>query len=268
MFKRPHYIALILVIILVVILFNLPAQTSSNLKLAIGSLFVPLFGLSTSTKQLSEKAGNATLPRRELLRQNEQLRTENEQLKLRATQTEEVWRENNQLRQQLGWLKQNPKKYKLAHVVARDPANWWRTVQIDLGTRDGLRENLPVRTIEGLVGKTSQIGTTRSQVLLLGDPNLRVSALIQETRETGIIFSGSSNPMEYDLFVLGYLARTSGVKPGQTVFTSGDGGIFPKGIPVGQVVDFRMSDNGLTMEARVKLTARLSALEEVWVVME
>jgi rod shape-determining protein MreC len=264
MFKR-HYIALALVVLLVLVLFSLPTQTLTKFKLAISSLFLPLFGLAGSTQQATERIGDSVLSRKELVRQNEQLRRENEQLRLRDSQSQEIWRENHQLRQLVNWQRQNAVKYKLARVVARDPANWWRTVQINLGSRDGVRVSFPVRTMDGLVGRISAVGDTRSQVLLLGDPTLRVAAVIRETRETGIIFSGSSNPLENNMVDLGYLSRTSEIKPGQWVETSGDGGFFPKGILIGQIVDARPADHGLAMEARVKLFAKINSLEEVWV---
>ena len=95
-------------------------------------------------------------------------------------------------------------KLKLARVVLRDPANWWRTVQIDLGSRDGLRVNLPVLTTDGLVGRVSSVSLTRSQVTLLGDPNCKVAARVEnETRDTGVI--GPSGPLETELVELGYL---------------------------------------------------------------
>jgi len=264
MLKR-HYIVLALIVLVVLVLLSLPSQTMVKFKLAISSLFLPLFGLAGSTQQLAEKAGDSVLSRRDLIRQNEQLRRENEQLKLRESQSQEVWRENGQLRQLVGWQRQALLKCKLARVVARDPSNWWRTVQINLGSRDGIRVNLPVRTMEGLIGRISAVGATRSQVLLLGNPDLKVAAVIQDTRETGIVFSGSSNPLENNMVDLGYLSRSSEIKPGQIVATSGDGGLFPKGIPIGTIVDSQPADQGLSMEARVKLFAKMNSLEEVWV---
>ncbi|MBA4148895.1 MAG: rod shape-determining protein MreC [Verrucomicrobia bacterium] len=268
MLRKPHYLALVLVVLLVLIVFNLPSQTVAKFKLAIGGLFVPLFGLSGSVQKTADRAGNTVLPRSEILRQNEQLRRENDQLKLRAAQTEEVWRENQQLRQNIQWQKQTPGRFKLARVIAHDPANWWRTVQIDAGSRDGIRVNMPVRTMDGLVGRVSAVANTRSQVLLLGDPNLRVGAVIKETGDTGVIFSHSSNALENNMVNLGFLPRNSTLRPGQLIVTSGEGGIFPKGIPIGQLVDSQAAEYGLSVEARVKLFARMSALEDVWVVLQ
>ena len=270
MLRRPQYIALVVVILVVLILFRLPSETVSKFKLAVGGFFLPLFGLSNSTQHLATKTGNAILPRSELTRQNELLRQENQQLRIQTQQAQEIARENAQLRQLIGWQKQVPWKLKLAHVIAHDPANWWRTVQIDLGSKDGVQVNFPVITVDGLVGRVSVVGSTRSQVILMGDPNLRVGAAIQETgssngRETGVITASSSNPLENNMVTLSYLSGNSAVKPGQTVTTSGEGGVFPRGIPIGKIVDLRSVDYGLSTEARVLLSAKMNSIEEVWV---
>ena len=250
--------------LLTLVILNLPSQSTAHLKLGIGSVFLPLFGLASSTQQLTGTTENALVPRRELLKLNDALRRENQQLRLQAMQSEETARENARLRQLVGWQRQTPWKLKLAKVVLREPANWWRTVQIDLGSRDGLRVDLPVLTVHGLIGRISSVSLTRSQVTLLGDPNCKVSARVEnETRDTGII--GTSGPLETDFVALGYLSRNASLKPGQSVVTSGEGGIFPKGIPIGKIVDVQPVDYGSRTEARVRLAANLNALEEVWV---
>ncbi len=267
MLKRSHYIALGVVVLVTVALLKLPGRTALQLKLAISGLFLPLFGLAGSAHHATEKAGNAVVPRAELVRQLEQLQKDNQQLRLHAMQAEETSRENTRLRQQLGMPRQYPWKMKLARVVARDPANWWRTIKIDLGTRDGVVVNAPVLTPEGLVGRVAETGYTHSQVVLLGDPNCRVAVLIKETGDNGVIAPASSSPLDNTLVDLSYLSRTSKLQAGQMVVTSGLGGIFPKGIVIGQIVDHRSVDFGLYNEARVRLEVRMNALEEAWVMM-
>lgn len=268
MLKRPHYIVLGLVILLALVVLNLPSRAATRLKLALGGLFLPLFGLAGSTQQLSEKAINLAVPRRHLLQELDQLRKDNQRLRLRSVQADETLRENGQLRQLLGWQKQAPWKMKLARVIGRDPANWWRSLHINLGERDGLRADLPVLNPEGLlVGRVSAVGQARSQVVLVGDANCRVSVLVQETRDHGMIAPGSGNPLDSSLVDLTYLSQGSLLKPGQHVVTSEWSAIYPKGIVVGQIVDFRTVGYGLAIEARVKLAANLSTLEEVWVIL-
>ena len=264
MLKRPQYIALGLVAALMLAILILPAHTTARLKLAIGSLFLPLFGLAGTTHQLAEKAGVAITPRSELIKQNETLREENERLRAQALQAEEVLRENGRLHELLNWRQlQKSWTLKPANVIARDPASWWRTVQIDLGSRDGMKTNLTVLSTSGLVGRIATVGFDRSQVLLLGDPDCKVSALVNETRDMGVV--GAGGPFDSSLTTMSYLPKDANLKAGQLVVTSGLGGIFPKGIPIGKIVDTRPVEYGLYTEARIKLSANLSALEDVWV---
>jgi len=267
MLKRPHYIALGLIMILTLVILNLPSKTTAHLKLGLGSLFVPLFGLANSAQQLGARAEDTVLPRSELVRQQDVLRRQNQELRLQLMQASGMARENDRLRRLLGWQPHRPWKLKPAQVVMGDPSNWWRTVQIDLGSRDGMKVNLPVLTTDGLVGRISSVGLTWSQVVLLGDPNCKVAARVEDqNRDTGVI--GGSGPLETGIVEMGYLSRTAELKPGQNVWTSGLGGIFPKDILIGQVLDSRSEDSGMSTVARVKLAANLSALEEVWVMME
>lgn len=251
--------------IVTLVVLKLPAKTTSQLKLAISSLFLPFFGVAESTEKLAEKAGNSVAPRGVLLNQIEQLQAENQQLRLQMVQWEPVSKENARLRQLLGWEKQIPWKYKMARVIGRDPANWWRTLRIDKGLRDGVTTNCAVFTIDGLVGRVSEAGFAHAQVVLIGDPNCRVSVLVDETRDHGIIAPASSSPLDPSLVDLSYLPRQSQLRAGQRIVTSGEGGIFPPGLLVGYLVDFRSVGYGLYQEARVKLTVRMNALEEVFV---
>ncbi|HTY88899.1 MAG TPA: rod shape-determining protein MreC [Candidatus Acidoferrum sp.] len=264
MFRKKHYVALGAVTLLAVLILSLPPRAAARFKLAMGSWFLPLFGLANTAQQLPADLADSVLPRRELLHQIDWLRRTNELLQVQALQGAAILRENDQLHLLLGWQRQAPWKLRLANVVLRDPANWWRTVQIDLGSRDGLRENLPVVTADGLVGRVAAVGVTRSQVVLIGDPNCRVSAVVDNpARDTGII--GMGGPIETTLVDLTYLSGSANLKPGQGVFTSGLGGVFPRGIPIGQVVDARPVEFGLYTQARVKLGVNLGALEQVWV---
>ena len=265
MLKRPHYIALCVVVLITLILFNLPDRAAARLKLTIGSVFLPLFGLANSSKELAGETADSIVPRRELIRQNESLRHENSRLKMLGLQTDQVLRENDRLRKLFGWQQQQPWKLKLANVVLQDPANWWRTVQIDLGSRDGVSNNLPVLNSEGfLVGRIDSVSFTHSQVVLLGDPNCKVSARVEnEAHDTGVI--SASGPLDKDFVEMNFLSRDANLKPGQIVKTSGNGGLFPKDITIGKVVDVRPVEYGLSLVARVKLAANLNALEEVWV---
>lgn len=276
MLRKPQYIALGIVALVGLILLSLPESATSRVKLALTGLFLPLFGLTESTQSVARRAGNLVVPREDLVRELEQLRAEKQKLEFTLTQSLEAARENDRLRKQAGFPARSPWKMKPARVIARDPANWWRTVFIDVGSKDGVRVDMPVITPDGLAGRVATVGATRSQVVLLGDQNCRVAALVSETKENGVVVPHAADPA---IVTLTYLSRGSPVKPGQSivtsglelkpghlVLTSGLGGVFPAGIRIGEIVDVRNVGFGLYQEARVKLAVNLNSLDQVWVV--
>lgn len=266
MLKRPTYIVVSLVVLLTLIVLNLPSHTKARLKLGIGSLFLPLLGLAGSSQHFTGAMFDRGMPRGELLRQNEALSQEVQGLRFEQLEASGLSRENARLRQALGWQARQPRKIKLASVVLRDPSNWWRSFQIDLGSRDGIGANQTVLSPEGaLVGRISSVGLTRSQVVLLGDPNCHAAAVVEnESHDNGVI--GASGPLDSGFVELGLFSRNADLKTGQVVRTSGLGGIFPKDILIGQIVDTQPIEYGFGAVARVKLAVNLDALEEVWVV--
>lgn len=266
MFRKPQLIALGIVGLIVVVALSLPRDTSARLKVALSSLFLPLFGLASSAPQAAQRAGDAVVPRGVLINELDRLKKENAELKMHSAETELLRQENTRLRTYVGWKPFVAGKYKLARVIGRDPANWWRTVRIDLGSRDGVTPNLAVITTVGLVGRVGSVHLTHSEVLLVGDPNCRVAALVSETRDNGIV-QPSSSPLDTSIVDLAYLAKGSTIKPGNRVVTSGIGGVFPKNLLVGEIVDTRTVGYGLYTEARVRLAVNYSQLEEVWVLL-
>jgi len=278
MLRKSQYIALGFVALVGLIFLSLPESTTNRVKLALTGVFLPLFGLTEATQSAARRTGNAIVPREDLVRELEQLRAEKQKLEFNLAQAQGALRENEQLRQHAGLPARVPWQLKPARVIARDPANWWRTVFIDAGSRDGVRADMPVITPDGLVGRVAAVGSTRSQVVLLGDQNCRVAALVKETAENGIIMPYAADPA---VVTLTYLSRGSPVKGGQTivtsglelkpgnaVLTSGLGGVFPSGIRIGEIVDVRNVGFGLYQEARVKLAVNLNSLDRVWVVVQ
>jgi rod shape-determining protein MreC len=87
-----------------------------------------------------------------------------------------------------------------------------------------------------------------------------------EERNTGIV--SASSALDSSLVEMTYLPRHATIEAGAPVRTSGLGGVFPKGILLGHVVDTRPVEYGLHLAARVRLSANLSALEEVWVIVQ
>ena len=120
MFKQKHFLALGAVTLAALLLLSLPARVTARLKLAVGSLFMPLSSLAATAEQLPADVADNVLPRRELLQEIGRLQRENQELKVQALQNTTIGLENEQLRNQLRWQHTVPWKIKLANVVMRD----------------------------------------------------------------------------------------------------------------------------------------------------
>lgn len=267
MLRRPQTISLITIAVIMVVLMNLPPRFSEPFKIVLSSTFFPLFGLASTADEASETVRRNLLTRSALIRQNQALQETNRLLQIRLMQGEEAMRENDRLRELLEFERRSSWPLLAARVVGRDPANWWRTIRINRGSEEGLSENQAVITADGLVGRLSSVGLGYSQVTLVGDPECRVSALVRDTQDFGIVGPLQAlPPLQQGLVQIKYLAETSQVQPGQTVVTSGLGGLFPEGIVIGKIVDSYSVGYGLYTEARLKLAADMNRLEYVWVI--
>lgn len=266
MSRRPYYVAFGATLLLVIVTLNLPAHHALQAKLVCGSVFRPLFGLAAAAGDLAAQTGTSLLPRSLLVRQLEAARKENEDLRFQIRQLETARLENQRLRAALGWQPQAAWPLRVARVLGQDPANWWRSILIDLGSREGLRTNQTVLTPDGLVGRVSEVAYTRARVLLVGDPNCQFSGQVEDTRDKGIV---APDEFSFDRQLVNFTFVPAGVvlRPGGRIVTSGDGGVFPKGIPVGRIVDVQTNNAyGLYLEARVRLAVNLNRLDEVWVI--
>jgi len=276
MLKKPHFIAAGAVSVLVLLLLSLPTGFTNQVKRTISGLLLPIFGLSNAADKAAAKTGELIVPRSVLTEENRKLKEEIQQLKFQLGQTETVRSENDKLRVMVGFPQRVPWKLKPARIIARDPANWWRTAEINVGKKDGVFVNAPVITTQGLIGKVVSSNSGRSQILLLGDANCQAAAIVQDTGEHGIVKAYDADP---SIVTLTYLSKGNNAQEGQTVVTSdydlrpghavassGLGGVFPAGIPIGKIVDIRNVGYGLYLEARVRLTVNFSKLDKIYVV--
>jgi rod shape-determining protein MreC len=147
-----------------------------------------------------------------------------------------------------------------ARVIGASPDSGSLVVSIDRGSRDGIRRDMGVITPDGVVGKIFAVYPDISQVLLLGDKDSGVGALLANTRTQGPV-KGTGEP----LLSLEYISSDEKITVGESVLTSGQDRIFPKDLPVGKVVDFATDPKSPFMRIRVKPAAHLDRLEEVLV---
>ena len=149
-----------------------------------------------------------------------------------------------------------------AEVIAYSPSAWFRTIVINKGHRDGVEKGMPVVTLEGVVGNVRRTSPDSSIILLVIDRNSSVDVLVQRTRTRGIVEGNGGSRCQ-----LRYIPRTDDIQVGDHIITSGLGGIFPKGLPMGEAVRVEKKEYGLFQAVEVRPSADFSRLEEVMVIL-
>lgn len=198
--------------------------------------------------------------------ENEALRAENEELKQSILDVNEVSAENARLRDMLDYKKAASQfDFVAATVIARDPGTWTNVIVINRGTADGLTKDMPVVTPQGLVGNITNVYTNAAKVQLILDARSAVGALVQrqESRVAGIVEGSSTNPASARMI---NLARDADIVQGDKIVTSGFGGIYPKGLLIGEALDVINDEGGLLKYAVLKPAVDFDKLEEVFVI--
>jgi len=149
-----------------------------------------------------------------------------------------------------------------AQVIGLDPTGWFRSVIIDKGAHAGIMVDMPVVNGSGVVGRVVSVSPHYAKVLLLTDQNSAVDSLIQRSRDRGMV-----RGLKTEVCALDYMIKTSDVRVGDTVVTSGLGGVYPKGIPIGEVTNVEDFPGDLFRHITVKPAVDFSRLEEVLVIL-
>ncbi len=192
---------------------------------------------------------------------NIKLQTEVDRLKEINNHYLEYKKENQRLRLLLEFKKEASIVVFPAQIVGKDPSSWFKTVIIGKGADDGIEKNQAVVTHQGVVGHIIEVTPKAAKVLLISDQNSSVAVIIQASRAEGIMVGVQQGRCK-----INYLARTAEVREGDVVITSGLGGIFPKGLRVGEVTQIKKKTYGLFQDAEVRPYVDFSKLEEVLII--
>lgn len=197
---------------------------------------------------------------------NQELKAELDNYRQNNLDMTEIMAENDRLHVLLDYKKAATQfDFVTAMVVARDPGTWTSVIIVNKGTNDGITKDMPVVTSQGLVGNVVQAYATSATIQLILDPRSAVGALNQrsESRVAGIVEGSGTNHNAPRLL---NLARDADIVPGDTVVTSGFGGIYPKGLVVGEVLDVVNDEGGLLKYAVLKPAVDFDKLEEVFII--
>ncbi|AIF52486.1 rod shape-determining protein MreC [Pelosinus sp. UFO1] len=199
-------------------------------------------------------------------RDNQKLRAENDELRQNNLNVTEVMAENARLKAMLDYKKGVPQfDLVTAAVVGRDPGNWTSTIIINRGTADGVTKDMPVVAPQGLIGSVVTAYANVAKVQLVLDPRSAVGALVQrpESRVAAIVEGHSGTPLTPRMV---NIARDADIVKGDKLITSGFGGIYPKGLLIGEVIDLVNEEGGLLKYAVLNPAVDFDRLEEVSVI--
>lgn len=272
--RGKRYLLLIVAGILV-LLVNLPMPASRRLKASIKENLVPFQNAVSAFGGKLANFRDFLLNARGAITDRERLAEDIANLQQRLNDVSALEDENRRLRTLLDVSQTSSNRLVLCRVVARDDTSgWWQTVTLNRGSDAGIREDLPVVTTNGLIGRTTLVTKHSTDVLLLTDPGCKVSCRGSSSGTFGIVQGGGIGMLDganIELLApvepcrIDYVDMDSGITNGEMLVTSGLGGVFPAGIPVGSVSRLDMDTSALYLGADVLPAADIARLDDVFV---
>jgi len=260
--KALLFFGFLLTLVLIVIVSTI-GRTEFNTahKLALEALGAAQYGISRATTPLA-RIRDSYAELINVREENVRLREELQKYKAATNDYREAVATNVRLANLLGMKESLADPTITAEIIGLDPSHWFKTVIIDRGSSDGVRTGMPAAAAEGIVGQVVNTSPHYAKVLLATDPNSAIDALVQRNRVQGIVKGdGSGYRMEYVL-------KNSEVQKGDRVVTSGIGGIFPKGIPIGTVLRVEKNSHGMFQKIELEPATDFSQLEHLLIVMK
>ncbi|MCI4626165.1 MAG: rod shape-determining protein MreC [Candidatus Magnetoovum sp. WYHC-5] len=192
--------------------------------------------------------------------ENEKLKAELNELKLKEQLFNETIKENKRLTDIVEFREKELIDLTVSKVIMKNPDSWSHMLIVDKGLSYGIRKDMAVRTIEGLLGKVKTVDRDYSTILLITDTSFSVAVRLQDGRIQGILIGTGM-----DICEVKYIPYEEEVSIGQKVITSGIDGLFPSGIPIGEVVSATKDPTSLFLTVKVKLYVTPEKVEEVMI---
>ena len=190
-----------------------------------------------------------------------ELRAQNEELIARNAELQEAEQTARRLESLLGLQSLYNLQSTAARIISGSTDSWASTVTIDKGSLAGLSVGMPVTDSNGAIGQIIRCGATSSTVRLITDENSSVSAMVQSSRAQGVLRGSIDRTLHRTL-----VRTDQTVEKGDTIITSGLGGVFPKGLPLGKVVSVERTSGSLYYEIKVEPLSSAESFEEVLVI--
>ena len=247
--------ALVVMLLGLFLLWRIDSPRVERLRMEITDRVIPNFATITAPVTSAVNILRSARSYTRIYQQNQELRRELQQMKAWKEAALQREQENARLLD-LNNVRLDPKFTKITGVVLADSGSPFRqTVLLNVGRRDGIVDGWAAIDGIGLVGRIAGVGERTSRVLLLTDTSSRIAVSIESNGQRAMIVGDNTSrpPLEF-------LEDPETVRPGDRVVTSGDGGVFPSGLLVGQVTQTQSG------RLRVRLAADMQRLEFLRVV--
>ncbi len=198
--------------------------------------------------------------------ENSLLKQRVQELEVELKQKEELATENTRLRAMLELKEQSRYRVLTARIIGRDPSVWFDASIVNRGSLDGVALNMPVVTDGGLVGRVTAVSPLTAQIDLITRDKSGVGAVVGQIGESNAlgVVAGTSKK---ELLEMKYVPGNIDVKVGQAVFTSGQDGIFPAGLKIGEIVNIVTGSATTPHVIQIRPAARLSSMQEVGILL-
>lgn len=255
--RLAHYL---LFIVLILLIFRGPLE---GMKEGIGKVFFPAKSIIyTRTNDIKDGIKN--------LKNYNKAMTENKKLKLEVARmdilrnrNEYLEDENTRLRGLLNMKVKTKQSFKVAKVSFRDSITYHENIYIDLGSNQGIRENMVVLSEKNLIGRVKEVYEENSLVELLTKGDIYTSVLSGKNEVLGVLKGNNS-----DILTLDNVSVDKELEVGEKLYTSGISDIYPKGIYIGKIAEIEESKDQLFKEITVKQDFNIFDLNEIIIIEE
>jgi rod shape-determining protein MreC len=201
--------------------------------------------------------------------ENDELKRKVQELEVEVQSRQDLATENERLKSLLQLKEESKIPVLTARVVGRDPSGWFNDSIINRGSTDGVKLYMPVVSNGGLVGRVTMVSPLTAQVTLITDEKSGAGAIIGQTGNTsalGVVggIRDAKNPnFDRNLLEMLYVPGSVEVKVGDQVFTTGQDGIYPPGLKIGDIVEVASGSTTVSHTIYIKPTSNISAMQEV-----
>ena len=258
---RMGLVAIVTIVLMVV---DSRWQMGQSVRAGIATVLKPLQWVGAQPVKAVDLMGSYVTTVESAQQTKEQATLQIAQLALKAQRTELLMRENAALRELLGLQQQLPMQARAAEVAHEAADPFVRKVILNKGSRQGIVQGSPVIDGRGLLGQVVRVFPLSSEVLLLDSPQQAVPALNNRTGKRSLVYGDSQQPRGNALEIR-FLANTEDVQVGDAIVTSGVGGIYPAGLPLGTVSVVERRNNSAFLRVQLTPAAHMLSVDHVLV---